>query len=128
MKRLLLALAIVFAWADASAAPLARPLIDHMKEQCNGVMGKDVCRVMNEAGTCKSGPEGRACRYAVFLQKYPTGVAFRSKTSTMVRFTADEYFAYVDAGESMCDLIERTCGQDGDGRPCVLATYLWRTK
>lgn len=129
MKHLVAAFALAFVICGARAAPLAQASIDHMTAQCRGVMGKDVCRVMNDGvSVCKDGAEGRQCRLMVFRLKFPRGIALPSQQGPLVRFTADEYFAYVDAGESMCDLIEQTCGQDGESRGCLLARLLWRQR
>lgn len=112
------------------AEPLPRAQIDTMKAQCNGVMGRDVCRVMNEdeARSCKAGAAGRDCRLTAFRLRYPRGIALPAEKGPLARFTADEYFEFVDAGESMCDLIERSCGKDRDSRACLLARYLWRSR
>jgi hypothetical protein len=95
--------------------------IANMTRACGTPMGQGLCRVMNtavQASACKT----EACRLAVFRQRYPNGILVAGAG----RFTADEYFRYMDAGEKMCELIAADCGKDFNGRGCRMARALWR--
>jgi hypothetical protein len=126
MKRLLLAaLAALFTSSAPAATPAQEALIAHMVKECSGVMGNDVCRVENnDKRDCESATDQKACRLAAFNRRYPKGLLVAGAG----RFTAEEYFEYVDAGDKMCDVIVKNCTADYDGRGCRMARALWRQK
>lgn len=114
----------VFTPAQA-ATPEQQALIAHMVSECSGVMGQNVCRVENNDNRdCASAADQMACRLAAFNARYPRGLLVAGAG----RFTAAEYFQYVDAGEKMCDVIVRECSRDYDGRGCLMARALWRQR
>jgi hypothetical protein len=100
-------------------------LIAHMVSECSGVMGQAVCRVENnDKRDCASAADQMACRLAAFNNRYPSGLLVAGAG----RFTAAEYFQFVDAGEKMCDVIVLNCSKDYDSRGCLMARALWRQK
>ena len=96
-----------------AAPPTAeqRALIDHMVQECSGVMGQNVCRVENSA-------------VANCAEAYPNGIL----VAGVGRFTGPEYCQFVDAGKRMCLVIIENCSADFDGRGCLMARALWRQR
>lgn len=107
-------IALLFVCGLAHAAPPTpeqRTLIAHMVKECRGVMGKEVCRVENNAvANC-------AAAYAQGLLVAGVG-----------RFTGAEYCQFVEAGKRMCFVIIENCTADYDGRGCLMARALWRQR
>jgi hypothetical protein len=98
-----------------------------MVKQCKSPMGQGICRVMNtavQAKVCEVKPDPQACRLEIFRQRYPNGLIVAGANGG--RFTAEEYFRYMDAGEKMCELIIA----DAENNPAGfrMARALWRHK
>ena len=77
-----------------------------------------------DADRCKGAANVDACQLAQFREKYPRGLLVAGAG----RFTADEYFLYAKEGDRMCDVIERQCSVNYDGRGCLMARALWRQR
>lgn len=120
----LLALLCIGGAQAAPPTPEQLPLIAHMVSECSSVMGREVCAVLIDRTKCEGAPNEQACRLAMFREKYPRGLLLAG----VGRFSADEYFLYQDAGDRMCDMIVRQCSVDYDGRGCLMARALWRSR
>lgn len=124
MKTILLALAL-FAVPVLGATTEQRALIAHMVSECQSVMGQAVCQVENnDKRDCAPAKDQMACRLAAFNQRYPRGLVVAGAG----RFTAAEYFQYVDAGKKMCEVVVENCSKDYGGRGCLMARALWRQR
>lgn len=127
MKRLLL----TFLVASAQAAPTTpaqtlEPHVATMVGNCQGPMAGGVCSVENtDKAQCVGAADPLTCRKARFVERNPNGKLLAG----IGRFTADEVFTFVDAGDSMCQKIVEVCKPDASAwgsRECRLARGLWQ--
>ena len=120
MKTLILAALLVLPLV--LAAQPTDPRIAAMAGSCNSVMGQGVCRVENnDKRDCTTAGDQVACRLSAFAIRYPNGLLVAGAG----RFTAAEYFQYVDAADKMCEVIVRNCTSDFNSRGCLMARALW---
>jgi hypothetical protein len=107
MKRLIFAMAFVAAsvWAQPDDRTTR---VAHMAQECRAVMAKGLCVVKNSSPLP---PEARATKWRLGfgLGTVSTGA----------------YMDVQEAGDRMCDLIERACA-DWDGEQCRVIRSLWR--